>query len=153
MDTTAIPPDKAESAIRNHFMHQAEGSEGLGSPFTARLCRALAKCLDRSTATGRRILTWPGHTREDALSLRLCGGLHALVLAGVDQELASIYPPNEADETRFIDILRAAIARNDERLLLALNSAPQTKRNRAVGHAASGFLDDRARNRTAFRLA
>lgn len=129
-----------EAAIRNHFVHQAVGSDGLGSPFTARLCRALSRCIDRSTATGRRVLDWPGHTRHDALSLRLCGGLHALVLSGQDGELSAVYPPVGTDEETLARMLPGVIARNDERLLRSLDSAPQTNEIARSGMLLPGFL-------------
>lgn len=64
-----------EAKIRVHFEHQAEACERLSSPFTARICRALAANLDRNTETGRRVLDWRGIPGADALALRLCGGL------------------------------------------------------------------------------
>ncbi len=129
-----------EAAIREHFVHQAAACDNLGSPFTARLCRVLSKSLNRNTSTGRRVLDWPGHTREDALSLRLCGGLHALVLSGVDGQLAAIYPPAEADEDTIARVLPDAIARNDEALLRALDSPPQTNEIARSGMLLPGFL-------------
>ncbi|RJG43415.1 DUF2332 family protein [Mesorhizobium sp. DCY119] len=129
-----------EAAIREHFVHQAAACDALGSPFTARLCRALAASLDRGTKTGARVLDWPGHTREDALALRLCGGLHALVLSGADGRLAAIYPPNDVDEAAIAAALPEAIFRNDDRLLAALASAPQTNEIARSGLLLPGFL-------------
>jgi hypothetical protein len=129
-----------EAAIREHFVHQAASCDVLGSPFTARLCRALSRCIDRTTATGRRVLEWPGHTRHDALSLRLCGGLHALVLSGKDGELTAVYPPAEADEETLGGTLPGAIARNDEWLRRSLDSAPQTNEIARSGMLLPGFL-------------
>ncbi|NGN41972.1 DUF2332 family protein [Mesorhizobium sp. CGMCC 1.15528] len=129
-----------EAAIREHFVHQAAACDALGSPFTGRLSRALSVVLDRSTRTGARVLDWEGHTREDALSLRLCGGLHALVLSGTDGRLAAIYPPNEADEAAIAAALPEAISRNDDRLLAALASAPQTNEIARSGMLLPGFL-------------
>jgi hypothetical protein len=135
-----LSESEKEATIRNHFVHQAAGCDGLGSPFTARLCRALSRCIDRSTATGRRVLDWPGHTRHDALSLRLCGGLHALVLSGQDGELSAVYPPAETDEETLVRTLPGAIARNDEWLQRSLDSAPQTNEIARSGMLLPGFL-------------
>jgi hypothetical protein len=129
-----------EAAIREHFVHQAAACDALGSPFTGRLCRALSVVLDRSTRTGARVLDWEGHTREDALSLRLCGGLHALVLSGVDDRLSAVYPPNEADDADLSKAVALAIARNDDRLLAALNNPPQTNEIARSGMLLPGFL-------------
>src|SRR5262245_8064287 len=103
-----------ETAIREHFVHQAAACEAMGSPFTGRLCRMLSKILDRNTMTGQRVLDWPGRAREDALALRLCGGLHALVLSRTDCALADVYPPNEAHDESIADVLSATIVRHDE---------------------------------------
>jgi hypothetical protein len=142
MNDPSILADLAakEAAIRDHFVHQAAACDNLGSPFTARLCRALSKSLDRNTAVGRRVLDWPGHTRADALSLRLCGGLHALVLSKTDGALAAIYPQADADEETIAAVLPEAIARNDEALLRALDSAPQTNEIARSGMLLPGFL-------------
>lgn len=134
------PADIAER-VRGHFRHQAEACDKLGSPFTASVCRALAEVLDDTTATGRRVLSWPGNTREDVLSLRLCGGLHALVLSGVDAELAAAYPPTAASEAELMRLLPAAIARNDAALLNALDSAPQTNEIARSAMLLPGFLE------------
>jgi hypothetical protein len=129
-----------EAAIRDHFVHQAMACDRLGSPFTARLCRALSRSLDRSIATGRRVLDWPGHTRADALSLRLCGGLHALVLSGADGQLSAVYPPADANEETIADVLPGVLARNDERLFRSLDSAPQTNEIARSGMLLPGFF-------------
>ena len=72
------------------------------------------------------MLGWPGHTREDALALRLCGGLHALVLSGRDQILAAAYPPNGTNEAVLAKILPGVLRGHDLELEAALHSAPQT---------------------------
>lgn len=117
---------RAEAAIRENFLGQADACDRLGSPFTAHLCRALAKILDRTTQTGRLVLDWPGSAREDALSLRLCGGLNQVVLRGADAELARHYPPAATDAAALTSALPGAIARNDAWLAASLRSPPQT---------------------------
>ncbi|MEO9614143.1 MAG: DUF2332 family protein [Nitratireductor sp.] len=126
--------------IRAAFERQAAGCAALGSPFTARLCRALAAILDRSSVTGLAVLEWDGDPRADALALRLCGGLHALVLAGEDDALAGLYPPARVAEPTFRAELDAAIRRNDEALLRALDSAPQTNEIARAGMILPGLL-------------
>lgn len=115
-----------EAAIRRHFENQAKACDRLGSPFTARLCQALASGLDANTFTGRRVLGWQGDAAADALALRLCGGLHALVLAGADEGLAAVYPPQVAAEAALVNALNGAIRRNDEALSRWLDKPPQT---------------------------
>ncbi len=57
---------------------QAAFCDRSGAPVTARACRALAVGLDRTTATGRRAIDWPGDYIRDALPLRLVAPYHAL---------------------------------------------------------------------------
>ena len=71
-----------EAAVREAFAKQAGWCRQLGSPFTALLCESLRDRLDRTTATGARVLDWSGDAVMDALPLRLTGALHALVRRG-----------------------------------------------------------------------
>lgn len=112
--------------IRNHFVRQAQGCDALGSPFTATLCRAFAATLDRTTRTGTAVLSWPTDAAADALSLRLCGALHALMLSETEDALARLYPPHRLEEAEMITRLPAIVERFDERLLAGLDHAPQT---------------------------
>ena len=139
MSETTLLSDDAP-AVRAHFEAQAKACDRLGSAFTARLCRALAKVLDRATGTGRRVLDWPGDPRDDALALRLCGGLHALVLSGADKQLAGIYPPARLDDAALLATLADAIARNDATLFSTLANAPQTNEIARSGMLLPGFL-------------
>ncbi|CCV04396.1 conserved hypothetical protein [Mesorhizobium metallidurans STM 2683] len=129
-----------ERDIRDHFLAQAKACDGLGSPFTAKLCRALAKVLDANTRTGQAVLAWPGDARADALSLRLCGALHALVLAGADERLTLLYPPNQTSEDEIAAVLPEAIARSDERIVAGLAGAPQTNEIARSAMLLPGFL-------------
>jgi hypothetical protein len=131
----------SEAAIRAHFIGQAEACEKMGSPFTGKLCRVLSEILDHGTTTGRRVLSWPGVPREDALSLRLCGGLHEIVLTGDDASLASLYPPTWEGGDIDHSELRTAILRNDARLLAALDSPPQTNEIARSAMLLPGFLE------------
>jgi hypothetical protein len=135
-------PDEGMGAerVRLHFRRQAEACDTLGSPFTAAVCRAVAGVLDETTATGRRMLSWPGNPREDALSLRFCGGLHALALSKADEELAAAYPPHAVDASDLTRILPGAISRNDAILGRALDNAPQTNEIARSAMLLPGFL-------------
>jgi hypothetical protein len=92
----------------------------------AALCDALSRVLDRTTATGRRILDWPGDAFADALPIRVAGGLHALVRSGAAPDLAALYPPATLDAGALVMVLQRTIARHDEALRPWLDSAPQT---------------------------
>lgn len=130
----------ADEDIRAHFLAQARACDSLGSPFTAKLCRVLAGGLDVATKTGRIILGWPGDARADAVALRLCGALHALVLTGADTQLAGAYPPNAASEDLIAAMLPVAIARSDEHIVAGLGNAPQTNEIARSAMLLPGFL-------------
>src|SRR5829696_5861229 len=139
--------------VREGFREQARWCDRLGSPFTSRLCALLADTLDPETTIGARVLAWPGEPMRDALALRLCGGLHALVRAGQVPRLASLYPPAPPPGE---DELRAAVAHTlveqAAELDPWLDGAPQTNE---VGRSAalmSGLLVLAERFRRPLRL-
>lgn len=130
----------AGGGIAEHFERQAQACDALGSPFTARLCRLLHGLLDETTATGRHVHAWPGDPRADALALRLCGGLHRLVIEGRDPGLAATYPPDDADDVTLSAVVAAALKRHDTALRTALDSAPQTNEIARSAMLLPGFL-------------
>ena len=125
---------KKEDEVRASFAEQSYWCERLGSPFMARLCAVIGARLDRTSAVGRRALVWPGEPSAavDAVALRLCGGLHALVRAGVVPALAKLYPPAPLPDA---DTLWAALAPalGEESLASWLERPPQTNE---VGRSA-----------------
>lgn len=127
--------------LAQHFEYQAQACEALGSPFTARLCRALPLILDTTSATGRRALEWPGDVRADALALRLTGGLHALVLSKADSALTDVYPPNATEDAELSAAVRGAIHRHDPRLAAGLDSPPQTNEIARSAMLLPGLLE------------
>jgi hypothetical protein len=140
MTDSAAVSDK-EQRVRDHFRAQADASVRLGSPFMAVLCRIIAEVLDHSTATGRRVLGWGGRPDEDVLSLRLCGGLHRLVLSRADPALVSAYPPNPTDAGRLRAAVEEAFHQSDDYLLGALEGAPQTNEIARSAMLLPGFLE------------
>ncbi|MFN7177356.1 MAG: DUF2332 domain-containing protein [Thermaurantiacus sp.] len=133
-------PRDRETLVRRSFLEQAALCEEFGSAFMGRLVRALEAVLDRDTETGRAVLDWggPPEAKGDALALRLCGGLHALVLRRSDPLLGTVYPPNEiGSEVRFRETIAAAVRANDAELRTWLRQAPQTNE---VGRSAVLYL-------------
>ncbi len=130
------PPD---SPFRAHARWQAHWCTALGSPFTAQLCTLVADRLDPATPLGRRLDSWPGNPQDDALMLRVTGGLHALVRAGKAPALAALYPPAPAPDP---DALWAALAPvlAGKAILPWLDSAPQTNEVARSGVLVPGFL-------------
>jgi hypothetical protein len=134
----------AETAVREAFAAQAKACAERGSPFTALLCDALGRALDRSNEVGRRVLDWQGRpdARGDSVPLRLAGGLHALVRRGrAPPRLAALYPPNPAPDA---DALRAAsaeaVADAGADLLPWLDRAPQTNEPMRAAPLMAGLL-------------
>src|SRR5690606_28950049 len=114
------------AAVIEAFHLQALGSEQLGSPFTARLCRLLAARLDHSTRFGHRILDWPGDPKQDALPLRACAALHALARSWKEPELNAAYPPAAFNEQRLWHHIVDVLQRHDQFLTHWLDAPPQT---------------------------
>src|SRR5512146_2417941 len=95
MSGSPSPPD---SPFRAHARWQAHWCTALGSPFTGLVCTLVADRLDPATPLARRLDSWPGNPQDDALMLRITGGLHSLVRAGKASALAALYPPNPEPE-------------------------------------------------------
>lgn len=126
--------------IAAHFEAQADACERLGSPFTARLCRLLVGIVDDTTETGRRIIEWPGNPAADALALRVCGGLHRLVLEKADNALVAAYPPHACNDATLLEAVASALRQHDTALFAALDSAPQTNEIARSAMLVPGFL-------------
>ena len=142
-----------DAAVREGFREQARWCERLGSPFTARLCTILAEILDPQTAIGARVLDWPGETMRDALALRLCGGLHALVRGGDAPALAALYPPAPLAEPQALArLLPLVLIERAVELDLWLDGPPQTNEVGRSGPLMAGLLVLADRFHLPFRL-
>ena len=107
----------------SEFERQAAYCRNAGSPVTAAVIETLTTILDDSSATGRRILNWPGDASADALPIRLAGGLHALARRGDDDALAALY---RGATVNLKTTLKKALLTNDDWLCDWLKSPPQT---------------------------
>jgi hypothetical protein len=110
------------------MLRQAAGCERLGSPLYAGLLRSAAADL---LAGGPVAAVLRGHLSDrgrSALSLRMLGGVHALVLAGRAGELAAFYPSvgGHADAARAWPAFRRVLAEHGEEVSAWLDSPPQT---------------------------
>lgn len=112
----------SERSVRSAFLAQAEFCEAMDAPLTGRVAAGLAGALDGTTETGRRVLEWPGNPIEDALPLRLVGGLRALALGGAAPALAALF----AGRGDPVPILADALRRHDAAILPWLDGPPQT---------------------------
>ena len=127
------------------FAQQAINCADLGSPFMERLCALLATRDWPDTALTARVMSWSGDLGPSAQStpLRLCGGLHALALKG--SEIASAYPPNEADDETLWDHIRQALDEQEAFLDNWIDNPPQTNevRRAAAIIAAANLIGAR----------
>lgn len=111
--------------VRDAFRDQARSCRTLGSPFTAALCEVLADGLDPAQgAAAQKVLGWPGNpsSKADSVPLRLCGGLHALVLTGQSPDLAACYAARDPDPTTVL----TALSQHAPFLTDWLDQTPQT---------------------------
>jgi hypothetical protein len=119
---------------------QAEHAEEAGAPITARVVRAELAILQTDTALGRRIAGWPGLSLEDALPLRVAGGLHWLHLTGTDRRLAPIYA-GEVTDQKEVDATIAAVATEHDGVLEPwLDGPPQTNEAGRSSSLMAGLL-------------
>ncbi len=116
----------SEENNRNAFLIQRFYCEKMDAPIYAQICVALAEGLTRDSRVGARILDWPGEPTRDAVPLRLIGGLHALVLAGADEELAAVFSGAVAGPDAVKATLQRILSQHDEALLPWLDGPPQT---------------------------
>lgn len=138
-----MPDQKTiEETVRLAFVRQASACRELGSPFTARLCTITAARLTADDTVGEKILSWSGDPSPggDSVPLRLAGALHALVLSGSDEQLASIYPPHAAEADDLWNAVDNALRAHASFILDRLKSAPQTNEVRRSGALLPGFL-------------
>lgn len=131
----------SEETNRGGFRIQEHYCGIMGAPIYARICGALARGLTRDSEVGRRMLDWPGEPTRDALPLRFMGGLHSLVLAGADEELADLYAGKITDPAEVEAALNRILVRNDAALLPWLDGPPQTNEAGRSAALMTGLLE------------
>jgi hypothetical protein len=123
-----------DARIENGIRWQAEHCRRNGAPATGRIVEAQIALMQSDTSVGRRIANWPGLPLEDAMPLRLAGGLHHLVLTGADARLEPVYRGEISEQAMVDEIVAALVADHDARLLPWLDGPPQTNE---AGRSAS----------------
>jgi hypothetical protein len=122
------PIDMAETgpgAVRTAFANQVAYCRANDARVTARVVAALATLLDDPASEfALRIAGWEGAPLADALPLRAAGGLHALHLSGIADELAPIYA--DAEDINDAAIVAGTVHRHEAALLPWLDGPPQT---------------------------
>ncbi len=134
------PEDNPPSAsdFRAHFRWQAGWCNAIGSPFNSLLCDLIADRLDSDSPLGQRLQHWPGNMNDDALALRVAGGLHYRVRSADAPALAALYPPHEIDADKLWEALEPEL--QTPGLLYWLDSAPQTNEVARSAVLTAGFL-------------
>jgi hypothetical protein len=130
----------SETENRESFRIQATYCAAMDAPITTRIVTALADAVDRDSATGRRVLDWPGEPVADAMVLRLTGGLHALHRAGVDGTLSSIFDGETIDPAAIQATLKDTLRNHDAALLPWLDGPPQTNEAGRSAGLMTGLL-------------
>lgn len=131
---------KQITSVSDGIIWQAQHAENAGAPCTARVVRALLAVIEQDTETGRRIKNWPGPVREDAMALRLAGGLHNLVLTGTDTRLADVYAGTLTNQRAIDALICELVRRYDTRLLPWLDGPPQTNEAGRSASIMAGLL-------------
>ena len=131
----------SEENNRGAFLIQQYYCAKMDAPIYAAICAALASGLTRETSTGARVLDWPGEPTRDALPLRLVGGLHALVLAGQDAELAAVFSGETRDSAAIEAALQGVLRRHDDALYPWLDGPPQTNEPGRSGALIVGLIE------------
>lgn len=131
--------------VRNLHL-QAKACEKLGSPFNSALLTAAAHDLEAGGPVADLLAPWSTSNLkkafDDAVALRLVGGLHDLVLEGAAPALAAAYPSagRAGDPVAAWTAARAAMVEHRDRLADFLGHEPQTNEVRRAICLAPGFL-------------
>jgi hypothetical protein len=130
-----------EQNNRGAFLIQEYYCKAMAAPVYARICATLATGLNRDSAVGARVVDWPGEPTRDALPLRLIGGLHALVRAGKDTELAAIFSGEIVDADAVQAVLARVLVDHDAFLMPWLDGPPQTNEPGRSAALMTGLLE------------
>jgi len=122
------------SDIKKGIKGQAEHCENNGAFATGRVVRAQLALMGSDTKCGRIIRDWPGLLLEDAMPLRLAGGLHHLHLTGAETRLLPVYAGEVMDQALVDDLVLNVVMAHDDALLPWFDSPPQTNE---AGRSAS----------------
>jgi hypothetical protein len=96
--------------------------------------------LDTPTELARRMTNWPGLSLEDAMPLRVAGGLHWLHLSGAERRLAPVYAGEVSDQAAVDEIVAAVAVDWDAKLAPWLDYPPQTNEAGRSSSVMAGLL-------------
>ncbi len=110
------------------------------APITARVIRSLLAVMQTDTASGRRLAHWAGKGIEDALALRVVGGLHSLHLSGEEPRLEPVFTGRVTDQAQVDAIVCDAVQTFDFKLLPWFDGPPQTNEAGRSASVMAGLL-------------
>lgn len=87
----ALPETAGGTRFQRQLTIEAAKADRFGKPLAALLMRVLARTVPRAGEIARLIESWPGDLAADAMTFRLCSGLHALACSGRAPGLAAAY--------------------------------------------------------------
>lgn len=133
--------DDAHPILKN-FAFQARYCEALGSPLCVTLLAQLAKNFEAQGPIFNLTRDWPDTVTEDAVALRLLGGLHRLVLDGLAPHLAPHYPSTGAPDAGVSlgQAVNETVEAHEDFLAAYLQLPPQTNEVRRSAALHGGFL-------------
>ena len=136
----AVRPVMGITDVREAIAWQANHAEKAGAPNTGRVVRAELAILDTPTELARRMTDWPGLSLEDAMPLRVAGGLHWLHLSGAEARLAPVYSGEVVDQAAVDEIVAAVAVAWDAKLAPWLDHPPQTNEAGRSSSVMAGLL-------------
>ena len=136
----AVRPVMGITDVREAIGWQANHADKADAPVTGRVVRAELAILDTPTELARRMNTWPGLSLEDAMPLRVAGGLHWLHLAGAEDRLAPVYAGQVTDQAAVDEIVAAVAVAWDAKLVPWLDHPPQTNEAGRSSSVMAGLL-------------
>ena len=123
---------------------QAEHCARNGAGRTARVVRAQIPLAGGRGATrvGGRLAAWPRDVLEDAVGLRVAGGLRHLYYRGEEEKriLQPVYDGSVEEQDEVDAIIAQVVRKHDEALLPWLNSPPQTNESARSASFAAALL-------------
>ncbi|WP_299732757.1 DUF2332 family protein [uncultured Tateyamaria sp.] len=131
------------------FRDQSDTCTRMGSPLMGRVLRILAENWDADSALGQKMAQYQGDIGPagHSLPLRICGGLHALVLQDRDAGLRAAYPPNTSSDAQLEEAVLIALKTHQDFLIDWTQSPPQTNEVRrsaalmAMAHVTLSHFD------------
>jgi len=118
----------------------ADHCDRADAPITARVIRSLLAVMETDTASGRRLANWAGKGIEDALALRVVGGLHSLYLSGEEPRLEPVFTGRVTDQAQVDAIVCEVVQTFDFKLLPWFDGPPQTNEAGRSASVMAGLL-------------